>query len=62
MKNAVVLNAGERPYAYAVNVAANHGIEPDAAALTDHNVSYDTGTWGYESIFGNPGQDPPIGK
>jgi hypothetical protein len=45
-----------------MNVTANHGVEPDAAALPDDNVSYNAGAWGYENVFGNPGQNISIGK
>src|SRR5208283_1854100 len=62
MEGAVVLNVCKRPYAYVVNVAANHGIEPDAAALPDDNVSYNAGARGYKNVSGNPGHDVSIGK
>ena len=56
MKNAVVLNVRARPYAYAVNVTANHGVEPDAAALPDDDVSYNAGAPGYENVLGIRGK------
>jgi hypothetical protein len=62
MKNAVVLNVRERPYAYVVNITANHGIKPDAAAFSDDNVSYDAGARGDENIFANSGQAVSICK
>jgi hypothetical protein len=45
-----------------VNVAANHGVEPDAAALPDDDISYNVRAGGYENVFGNPGQNISIGK
>src|SRR6266571_613648 len=61
VQNASVLYVAVRPDADGVNVAAQHGPEPDTRVLADFHAADDDGALGDVSRFGDAGAVPLIG-